>query len=396
MRQSIRLHAVIWTMISVPCLMPGRATGQDPVPASRAPEVWAILVGVGDYKDAAIPGSPAAARNAQAVYAWLRRAGWATQHLVLLSDSGSVDPGTLAAPAANILASRQNLDWIVEHWLLKKAQPGDLVLFYYSGESRSHVKRLGTQLDVRHYLLPRDADPAKLERDGWSLEKAVDECIRKQLRVVCWLATVPEEHRDAGKPAEDATGPPAAWSPGIDWLARLARWPGVTAWLASDRSRPVAPQTNRDAGSVFTHELLNALGSSKNLNKPNLAACLRDLHQNPQLKLQGFCSLGGVPPALTLWATELGPKPAESRPKVVIQAGHADRVTAMAFPADGRLIMTAARDSTVRIWSVPDRSLLRVLSDQMVGVTAMAHDAKRPVADHRRRPGRGDGLRPRS
>ena len=44
----------------------------------------------------------------------------------------------------------------------------------------------------------------------------------------------------------------------------------------------------------------------------------------------------------------------------------------MAFPADGRLIVTAAMDSTVRIWSAPDRSLLRVLPGQTVGVTAMA------------------------
>jgi WD40 repeat protein len=369
MRQSIRLPALFLTMISVLCVVSGHATGQTPAPVARAPEVWAILVGIGDYKNAAIPDSQTAVRNARAVQGWMRQAGWEPHNQVLLSDSGSVDHGALAAPAANILASRNNLDWVVEHWLFQKAQPGDLVVFYYAGESRCEVKRQDTQLDVRHYLLPQDADPAEIERDGWPLENAVDQCVRKKLRVVCWLATVPQERGETVKPAAEERGWATAWSPGVAWLAR---WPGVTAWLASDRPRPVAAQSVGDPGNVFTQELLNALGGGKLANKPNLAACLKDLQQNQQLKNQGFGSLGGVPPSMTLWAGEKGPAPAEPRPEVVIQAGHADRVTAMAFPADGRLIMTAARDSTVRIWSVPDRSLLRVLSDQMVGVAAMA------------------------
>ena len=54
----------------------------------------------------------------------------------------------------------------------------------------------------------------------------------------------------------------------------------------------------------------------------------------------------------------------------------------MAFPADGRLIVTAAMDSTIRIWSAPDRSLLRVLPGQAVGVTAMAmtRDGRRLIS----------------
>ena len=73
---------------------------------------------------------------------------------------------------------------------------------------------------------------------------------------------------------------------------------------------------------------------------------------------------------MTLWPIEKDA--AEPRPELVIQAGHADKVTAMAFPADGRLIVTAAMDSTIRIWSAPDRSLLRVLPGHTVGVTALA------------------------
>jgi WD40 repeat protein/uncharacterized caspase-like protein len=359
MRRLIRVRGLLWTMLS----LPGLAIGQTPATASRPPEVWAIVVGIGDYPNPAIPDSPTSVRDAQAVHRWIRQAGWDRRHQLLLSDLGSTDPGRPAAPAANLLPSRRNLDWAVEHWLLENAQPGDLVVFYFAGESRRVVKRQGTQLDVQYDLLPQDADPKDIERTGWPLDKAVDACVRNKLRVVCWLATAPDEPQG---PAQPATA----------WLARLARWPGVTAWLASDHPRPVAPKAIPDPGNVFTQALLEALGTSGPAGgtgrKPNLAACLNDLHQDPRLALQGFRSLGGVPPSMTLWASEIGPKPPEPRPELVIQSGHADRVTAMAFPADGRLIVTAAMDSTVRIWSAPDRSLLRVLPGQMVGVTALA------------------------
>ena len=394
MRRLVRVRDLFRAMLPLPCLMSGLAMGQTPATATRPPEVWAIVVGIGDYRHPAIPDSQTSLRNAQAVHRWIRQAGWDRRHQVLLSDSGSTDPGLPAAPAANILPGQRNLDWAVESWLLEKAQPGDnkaqpgdLVIFYFAGESRCVVSSDGNQLDVRHYLLPKDADPEKPEQTGWSLEGAVDACVRNKLRVVCWLATAPDELRGPAQPEAIGPGPgesrtphpaprTAPAQPAVAWLARLARWPGVTAWLASDRPRPVAPEAIPDPGDVFTRALLDALGASgpagEPRRKPNLAACLNDLHQDPRLALQGFRSLGGVPPSMTLWASEIGPKPAEPRPELVIQSGHADRVTAMAFPADGRLIMTAAMDSTVRIWSAPDRSLLRVLPGQTVGVTALA------------------------
>ncbi len=148
----------------------------------------------------------------------------------------------------------------------------------------------------------------------------------------------------------------------------------MTAWLASDRPRPPASGQGAAPGDVFTVALLEALGTTaattKGDRRPNLASCLRDLHQNQNLKAQGFSSLGGVPPSMTLWPGENDA--AEPRPELVIQAGHADKVTAMAFSSDGRLIVTASMDSTVRIWSAPGRALLRVLPGQTVGVTALA------------------------
>jgi WD40 repeat protein/uncharacterized caspase-like protein len=374
MRRRIRLLAS-WALLIGLCLTSGVAIARAPG-AERRPEVWAIGVGIGEYANPAIPGRTSLP-DPEAVLRWIRQAGWDRRHQLPMKDFGSADAGSPAAPASNILPTHRNLDWAFREWVVKNAQAGDVVVFYFAGESRYVVNPRGTQLDVRYYLLPQDADPADIERTGWSLEDAIDTCVRNKLRVVCWLATVPEELRGRSRDAAGKTGLGKGWSPGLDWLARLARWPGVTAWLASDRPRPLeAKSATSDSAVVFTQALLSAIGTPRPANssrpRPNLAACLNDLHHNPQLVRQGFRSLGGVPPAMTLWADEIGPKPAEPRPELVIQSGHADRVTAMDFAADGRLIVTGAMDSTVRIWSSPDRCLLRVLPGQMVGVTAMA------------------------
>ena len=180
-------------MLLLACVASGRAFGQAFTPAARPPEVWAIVVGVDDYTNPAIPDGRTSVRNAQQVRASIQRAGWDDRHQVLLSDVGSVEPGALAASVAsiNILPSRQNLDWAFGNGFPKNARPGDLVVFYFAGAVPLRGRHQETQLDVRHYLLPKDADPAKPEQTGWSLEGAVDDCVRNKLRVVCWLATTP-------------------------------------------------------------------------------------------------------------------------------------------------------------------------------------------------------------
>ena len=83
MRRLIRVRGLLWTMLS----LPGLAIGQTPATAARPPEVWAIVVGIGDYPNPAIPDSPTSVRDAQAVHRWIRQAGWDRQHQVLLSLS---------------------------------------------------------------------------------------------------------------------------------------------------------------------------------------------------------------------------------------------------------------------------------------------------------------------
>ena len=57
---------------------------------------------------------------------------------------------------------------------------------------------------------------------------------------------------------------------------------------------------------------------------------------------------------------------------MLLQRGHAAGVSAIAFSADGSRMITGGQDSTVRVWRVADRMLLRVLPYHMVGVTGLA------------------------
>ena len=355
--------------------------------------MWAIIVGVGNYRDPAILDSPPAVDQALEVLKWFRAAGWDESHQLLLRDFGTSDPGTPEAPAPNILPSRANLDWAIRQWLMPKARPGDMVVFYYAGRAAAVVTPQGPRIEPRvdYYLLPIDGFQSSAATTGWSLDRAVDDCARRRIKVVCWLATTVQGR------STPAAAPPPIGRPsntpnptGQDWLSRLARWPGVTAWLAADRPPGIGQAA--DPITPFTTALLDSLGKP-NL-EDNLAACLKALQRDPTLKRQGFSALGGVPPDLSLWADQFGKPVRPPTPEMVLQVGHADKITGLVSSADGRLLMSASMDSTLRVWSPRKRSLLRVLTGQMVGATAPGAERQRQVADQRRRSWGGARARP--
>jgi hypothetical protein len=107
------------------------------------PQVWTIAIGVGDYRDNVFPDSKTAAENASKVRQWFRGAGWESDHQLLLSDFGRVDPGRPENPAPQIEPIKQNLDWAIRDWLLPRAKAGDLVVFYFAGQAAAAVKAQG-------------------------------------------------------------------------------------------------------------------------------------------------------------------------------------------------------------------------------------------------------------
>ena len=81
--------------------------------------------------------------------------------------------------------------------------------------------------------------------------------------------------------------------------------------------------------------------------------------------------MGRVPPELNLWKDEFTRIVPQPRPEMVLQVGHADRVTSLVCSADQRIAFSGSMDSTVRAWSLVDGSLLHVWTGQTVGTTAL-------------------------
>ncbi len=339
------------------------ARAQDAV--ARRPQVWAIIVGVGSPAHPMLKATTSrdAVREATSAFGWFSRtAGWDRNHLLLLTDfGGSDDPGTVRSPARNITPLKKNLDWAFREWLKPRAKPDDVIVFYFAGPARSVPPKDSSTLP-ENYLLPSDARSESLASSGWSLDKALDVYAKQaKFQIVCWLATSLRSD-----PVPDGGNARSIDSVALsrDWLRRLARWPGVTAWLASDGTPTTAPG---DLAVTFTQALLAGFG--KGDNRQNLSGCLRTLQQSSNLK--GFRAIGGVPPHLSLWADQLGRPHKSPQPELVLQVGHADRILDIVSTPDARLLITASQDSTMRIWSPPQNALLRVLSGHSVGVTAL-------------------------
>src|SRR5438552_1129499 len=112
-------RAWFW-MLVLPGLLSAPAAGQAPSApsSSRQPEVWAIVVGVGNSTQAPTLNSPTAVRDAEKVLRWIRQAGWDDgRHQLLLSDLGNSHPGEPDHPAPNIQPLKRNLDWAFRQWL---------------------------------------------------------------------------------------------------------------------------------------------------------------------------------------------------------------------------------------------------------------------------------------
>ncbi|HEX8200480.1 MAG TPA: caspase family protein, partial [Isosphaeraceae bacterium] len=341
----------------------GAATVRGADPPPRRPEVWALVIGIERYRDEAIPRGRGAVRDSQAIARWLRQAaGWGAGHVLELNDAGDPRPGRPEAQVAALRPTRENLAWAASQWLGARVRPGDVVVVWYSGQVAGRAGRA--------YLLPIDARTIDVENTGWLLDGALDElAARGQNRILYWLDTSLQGRGRPVAPPPVRPGAPADEPPsGAHWLDQLARWPGVSAWLAAE-GHPAAEGADGPGPGPFAAALLEALGTPE--RPRSLTSCLARLRRDGRVTAQGFRARGGIPPELTLWSRAIQP-PAQLRPELLLQRGHAGGITAVAVTPDGSQMITASLDTTVRIWRVADRTLLRVLPYHRLGATSLA------------------------
>ncbi len=337
--------------------------GTDRAIAADGPKVWAIVVGINKYEDTADPPMRRCdpRRLGRSPSGW-RTAGWDNSATSCkMNDLGKPGHGLAAEKYADLLPTRENLDWAVTEWLGHRVKKNDIVVIYFAGQATARAPKPGEPAG-RAYLLPIDARGADIAGSGWSLDDALDKAkalAEKKARVVLWLDTSTLGRGQVGMvPEKDAPS-------GQDWLRTLTRWEGVTAWLAAD-GRP-APEGRR-----VHHRGPELHGPAE---AHNLLGCLKGLRDDKALVARGFRTMGGVGPAVSLWSGG-ALVIEEAVPELIVQAGHGDRVTSVIVTSDNARIITASMDSTVRAWKLGERqpAMVRVLTDPFVGVKCLTLD----------------------
>ncbi len=330
-------------------------------PTIPSPQVHAIVIGINQYEDPKIPSLRTAVRDSVAVGNWfVRIGGWKPGQVLLLNDNGDALPGEVEFEGGRtIQPSRANLNWAFSKWLDARAKPGDRIVVYYAGQAIGRAARR-KEAAGKTYLLPADANLTDLDGTAIVLDEVLQPVVSRGVNpTLVWLDTS-TRGRGPGLPA--VKGMPD----GDDWLRTLARWPGVSAWLAADGA--VAP--DGEGLSPFVRGLAASLGSPDKTPRTLLGA-LAEMHRSGDLSKQGFRTLGGVDPSWSIWSSGVRVATPPT-PELVFQRGHADRVTAVHATADGDRIVSASEDSTIRIWRSSDGALLRVLTAPLAGVSVMA------------------------
>lgn len=341
------------------CAFAPAAAADDPAPR-RAPRIAAVVVGIADHPAGSrIPPSAGAARDATRFAAWLREeGGWAAEDVLLLTDSGAAAPKPDLKAPGKLLPTVANLrNYALGRWLDARlgtdCGADDLVVLYFAGQSIGLVETRDG-MDVRRgYPLAIDG--------RWALDEALDGLEARGVSVVCLLDTSMGGRGSGPVPGGDAR------TTGDVFLRRLTRRPRVSAWLAAAEG-PAAVARSFSENSPFTEALLRGLGKSP--ARRNLVACLGQMRADPHLSAQHFAAVGNLSPRHTLWAADVrrGGHPAE----LLLQRGHSELVTQVAYSPAGDLLFTAGRDSTVRAWRPADGKLLRALAPHYRGINALA------------------------
>ena len=302
-----------------------------------------------------------------------RRPAGTAANVLLLDDLGEVDPGLAGSrgrrPAADQGEPRLGVSHVARG---SGARRRSIVVFFAGHASRCRRAQPTTagRPPARRSSAPhRCATSSQCERTGWRLDEAIDPWASTGRNpIVCWL--------DTSLHGRGRRLPPAG---GADRVrAARRRRHSCRASSAGRASPPGSPPTagpppRRPRRASSARSPPRSAAGARHPRAARQPACLsrRALRRTPRCADQGFRMLGGIDPNLTLWSSQARRRGLAQR-ELLLQRGHAGGITALAYTADGDRLITAAQDSTIKVWRVvrPDRAPRR-LRAHLVGVTCL-------------------------
>jgi uncharacterized caspase-like protein len=223
----------------------------------RVANRWAVVVGVGEYDNRAIPRLRFAARDAEAMYSYLTtHGGYPKENVVLLSDSTAQKPTLL------------NIKRALGDFLARRAGRDDIVLIYFAGHGAPEVDAGGIEADgLSKYLIPRDGDPESLYTTALPMDEIQRIFARVQAERIVMLLDTCYSGTAGGRSFARAS----TRATGINdqFLERLTRSRGRVIITASGPNEVALELTELGHG-IFTHFVLEGLRGKADRNGDGL------------------------------------------------------------------------------------------------------------------------------
>lgn len=216
-----------------------------PNPQRPIRDKWALVVGIGKFKDKQIPELRYASKDAFDFAKFLvEKANFSPDHVRVLLDSSATQ--------------RRVMSELGSKFLHRLAQPDDLVVLFFSTHgSPAQVDRRGNNLN---YLVAYDSDPDDLFASGIEMQKILDSIHRHVLtdRVLLVLDAC---HSGTLNPNAEAKGIKRVGNFNAEDLAQGSGQLVVCSSMPEEKSW----ESRRYENGVFTRQLLNALGDQETL-----------------------------------------------------------------------------------------------------------------------------------